>query len=318
MGSKAELLDAAAPLLRAAGCEPVVHAVLPLAEARRAHEMMEASAALRQDRARRWRDASRPFAPAPLAAGGHRQTLLGFWRRRRLRWDAPAEDLVVDAGDDVRLLAARDLAAGTARARPALVLVHGLGGCDAAGYALATGRLAWRRGWHVARMNMRGAGDAEALCAAPLQRRARRRPRWPSWPRWPRARRTLAVVGFSLGANLALLALGRGGDAPPARRWSRVAAVSPPLDLAACADALDRPANRLYQRTSCATSAPPTGGASGGGPTCTRRAASAASARIREYDDAITAPYGGYRGRRRVLRALQRGPAARRASTGPR
>jgi len=42
MGSKADLLDAAA-LLFAGRLRSVVHAVLPLAEARRAHEMMEAS-----------------------------------------------------------------------------------------------------------------------------------------------------------------------------------------------------------------------------------------------------------------------------------
>jgi NADPH:quinone reductase-like Zn-dependent oxidoreductase len=42
MGSKAELLDAAL-LFFAGRLRPVVHAVLPLAEARRAHEMLEAS-----------------------------------------------------------------------------------------------------------------------------------------------------------------------------------------------------------------------------------------------------------------------------------
>jgi NADPH2:quinone reductase len=42
MGSKADLLDAAA-LYFAGRVRPVVHEVLPLAEARRAHEMMEAS-----------------------------------------------------------------------------------------------------------------------------------------------------------------------------------------------------------------------------------------------------------------------------------
>jgi NADPH:quinone reductase-like Zn-dependent oxidoreductase len=42
MGSKAELLEAA-PLLFAGRLRPVIHAVLPLLEARRAHEMMEAS-----------------------------------------------------------------------------------------------------------------------------------------------------------------------------------------------------------------------------------------------------------------------------------
>ena len=42
MGSKAELLEAAA-LYFAHKLRPVVHAVLPLAEARQAHEMMERS-----------------------------------------------------------------------------------------------------------------------------------------------------------------------------------------------------------------------------------------------------------------------------------
>ena len=42
MGSKAELLEAA-PLFFAGRLRPVVHAVLPLAEAARAHEMLEAS-----------------------------------------------------------------------------------------------------------------------------------------------------------------------------------------------------------------------------------------------------------------------------------
>jgi len=46
-----------------------------------------------------------PFAPVRWTAGGHRQTLLGYWVRRHLRWQAPAEDLVVEAGEDVRLLA---------------------------------------------------------------------------------------------------------------------------------------------------------------------------------------------------------------------
>jgi NADPH:quinone reductase-like Zn-dependent oxidoreductase len=42
MGSKADLLDAAA-LFFAGRLRPVIHEVLPLPEARRAHEMMEAS-----------------------------------------------------------------------------------------------------------------------------------------------------------------------------------------------------------------------------------------------------------------------------------
>jgi uncharacterized protein len=233
-----------------------------------------------------------PFVPAPATAGGHRQTLLGFWFRRHLRWEAPAEDLVVEAGEDVRLLARVTWHDGRRDAHPALVIVHGLGGCDAAGYAVATGRLALARGWHVVRMNMRGAGDAEALCPrlynagldgdllAVLGALA---------PHTP----ALAVVGFSLGANLALLALARGGDRLPPGLVG-VAAVSPPLDLAACADALERPPNRLYQAYFMRSLKAAYGRLQRRRPDLYEPGRERGLRTIREYDEAITAPYGGY------------------------
>ena len=45
------------------------------------------------------------------------------------------------------------------------VIVHGLGGSDTSAYVLSTGPPPTRRGFHVLRANMRGAGDGEALCA---------------------------------------------------------------------------------------------------------------------------------------------------------
>jgi len=69
--------------------------------------------------------------------------------------------------------------------------------------------------------------------AAALQAVAREAPR-------------VAVIGFSLGAGLVLLALGRRGALLPAGLVGAVA-ISPPLDLAACAAALERPVNRAYQ-----------------------------------------------------------------------
>jgi predicted alpha/beta-fold hydrolase len=170
--------------------------------------------------------------------------LLGYWSRRRLRWTRASEDLVVDAGGDARLLV-RASWQPAAAARPTLVLVHGLGGCDQASYGIATGDLAWQAGWNVARMNMRGAGDGQAVCARlynagldtdvveVMDALARRTPH-------------LALAGFSLGGNLVLLALGRSAASLPDGVFA-AAAVSPPLDLAACADALGRGGNRLYQ-----------------------------------------------------------------------
>jgi predicted alpha/beta-fold hydrolase len=233
-----------------------------------------------------------PFATARVAAGGHRQTLLGNWFRRRLRWEARAEDLVVEAGDDVRLLARVTWQEGRRESRPALVIVHGLGGCDAAGYAVATGRLALAQGWHVARMNMRGAGDAESLCPR-LYNAGLDGDLLAVLAALGRHTATLAVVGFSLGANLALLALARGGDRLPAG-LAGVAAVSPPLDLAACADAIGRPSNRLYQSYFVRDLQAAYRRRQRLRPDLYEAGRERGLRTIREYDEAITAPYGGY------------------------
>ncbi len=185
------------------------------------------------------------FRPHSWLAGGHRQTLLGYWHRRLLRWPLATEDLVVEAGDDVRILARVSWQPGPREERPALVLLHGLGGSDQSPYLLSTGAFAYSRGWHVVRMNMRGAGDGEALCArlynagldsdllAVVEALARDVPR-------------IAIAGFSLGANVTLLLLGRLRDRLPAALRA-AGGVSPPLDLAACAAALERWDNRPYQ-----------------------------------------------------------------------
>jgi predicted alpha/beta-fold hydrolase len=233
------------------------------------------------------------FRPHALAVGGHRQTLLGYWHRRNLSWDLPAEDVVVEAGEDVRLLLRATWHEGPRESRPALVLLHGLGGWDTSGYMIALGQLAWSRGWHAVRMNMRGAGDSEALCPrlynagldcdllAAVRAVALETPR-------------VAVAGFSLGANVALLAAGRNAGRLP-EALVGVAGVSPPLDLAACAGALERRDNRLYQgyfmralgkayvrRGRLRPDLFPAGRERG-------------LRTVRQYDEAITAPHGGYR-----------------------
>jgi uncharacterized protein len=232
------------------------------------------------------------FRPALLARGGHVQTLLGFWHRRQLRWTLHVEDMIVEAGDGIRLLLRASWQPGPRESRPALLTIHGLGGWDEASYGLATGAYAYGLGWHVLRMNMRGAGDSARICprlynagldtdlVAALQAVTLVAPR-------------VAVVGFSLGANLALLALGRSAGRIPAGLMG-VVAVSPPLDLAACVAALERPTNRFYQsyflrnlrlsyryrQRLC--------------PEMYEAGRELRPRSIREWDEAITAPYGGY------------------------
>jgi hypothetical protein len=233
------------------------------------------------------------FRPPFFLRGGHVQTLAGYWSRRRLRWTLPAEDVVVDAGSGVRLLLRASWQEGREE-RPTLVLVHGLGGSDGSSYSISTGSIAWGRGWNVVRMNMRGAGDGEALCPrlyhagvdtdllAVLEAVASRTPR-------------LAPVGFSLGANLTLLTLGRQAARLPPGLFA-AAAVSPPLDLAACADALARPGNAFYERHYVHDLQRVYRRRQALLPELYERGRERGRRTIRAYDDAITAHYGGFRG----------------------
>jgi predicted alpha/beta-fold hydrolase len=233
-----------------------------------------------------------PFNPHPWSRGGHRQTLLGYFARRNLVWTAPAEDMVVEAGPDVRLLLRASWQADR-RAQPTLVLVHGLGGSDRAGYAIATGLHAHRMGWNVVRMNMRGAGDSESICPrlynagldadllAVLAAVAGLTPR-------------IAVVGFSLGANLALLTAARNPAALP-QSLLGVVGVSPPLDLAACADALGHRRNWFYEDWFMRELRAAYRRRQRLLPHVYESGREAATRSVRDYDEAITAVYGGYR-----------------------
>jgi predicted alpha/beta-fold hydrolase len=235
---------------------------------------------------------SRAFAPAWWTRGGHRQTVLGFWYRRNLRWTLPTEDLIADVGDGVKLLLRASWQPGDRAAAPAVVLVHGLGGWDLATYGLATGAHAYAMGWHVVRMNMRGAGDSARVYAglynagldldliAALGAVAAHTPR-------------VAVIGFSLGANLALLAAGRSRALlPPA--VERVVAVSPPLDLAACVVRLDAPTNRPYQSYFMRNLREAYRYRQQLRPDLYEPGHERRPRTLREWDEMITAPHGGY------------------------
>jgi hypothetical protein len=192
----------------------------------------------------------------------------------------------------VRLLLRATWQPGRHEDHPALVLVHGLGGSDDSSYTVAAGRYAYARGWHVLRMNMRGCGGGEALCPllynagldsdllAVVDEIARRVQR-------------VAVVGFSLGANLALLMMGRRHGALP-QGLSAAVGVSPPVDLAACADAIEAPRNALYQKRFMRLLSDGYRSRRRARPDLFPAGREAGLRSVREFDERITAPFGGY------------------------
>jgi hypothetical protein len=213
---------------------------------------------------------------------------------------------VVEAGHGVRLLLRASWQAGAREDRPALLVLHGLGGSDASPYVVSTGRLAHRRGWHVVRMNMRGSGDGEALCPLPynagldtdllaaLSALASLAPR-------------IGVVAFSLGANLALLMLGRRREhLPPA--LGGVAAICPPLDLSACADALEARGNGLYQHYFMQMLTESYRRRHRARPDLFAEGRERGLRTVREYDDRITAPFGGYESAAQYYERSSAGP----------
>lgn len=107
--------------------------------------------------------------------------------------------------------------------------------------------MAWnvlQAGYAVHRVNIRGCGGTEGWCQtlyhAGLTSDLR------AYLTSLRGRGPVTVVGYSLGGNVALKLAGELGESAPDLLHS-VAAVSTPLDLAACVVALGKRSNFLYQ-----------------------------------------------------------------------
>ncbi len=187
------------------------------------------------------------FDPHPLLRNPHLMTIASsFWQRRYPRLSCASERLFeVEPG--TRLLAHCHWQAEPRR-NPTLVLVHGLEGSSDSGYLLGTADKAYKQGFNVLRMNQRNCGGTEHLTPSlynsglsgdyrAVVEELIERDRLPE----------IFAAGFSMGGNLLLKMAGELGDAAPAELRG-VAAISPALDLAGCARALGRPQNWIYER----------------------------------------------------------------------
>ena len=189
----------------------------------------------------------RPFEPMRGIANGHLQTILGnFYPRLAFSAPAEAEEVLVDASDGSRVLCHSNWQPEAVRpGRLTVVLVHGLEGSSDSGYMRGVAARAWDAGWNVVRMNMRNCGETEGLTPtlyhsglsgdvrAVIEHFVRR---------WGLER--VALVGYSMGGNLALKLAGEWVEQEPI---VAVATVCPAIDLAAGSDALHEPKNRLYE-----------------------------------------------------------------------
>jgi len=190
-----------------------------------------------------------PFRPRPPWWGGDLQTMrntlalaLGL-----LPAAPPGTRLELAPGDGSgdRLIAVLNEGREGAR-RPLAVLLHGLTGCDASGYMVASARHLTGLGHPVLRLNLRGAGPSAATC----------RQRYHAGRGADIAgalaaldpvllRDGVVLAGYSLGANILLNFLASDAAGLPVRA---AASVSAPIDLAGSSRRIRAWRNRLYER----------------------------------------------------------------------
>lgn len=213
----------------------------------------------------------------------------------RTRWESPDGDFV-----DVDWL--QDSATAQPGQQALLVLFHGLEGSSSSHYALSFADQARSLGWAYAVPMFRGCSGEPNRMA-----RAYHSGDWHEidWllqrlHAWKRAhlgeRAPLYVAGISLGGNAVLRwaqQLGAG-----ARDYvAALAAISAPLDLAACGHALHRGFNRMsYERMFLASMKRKARIKAGQYPGLFNQQRVARARSLFEFDDAFTAPLHGFAG----------------------
>jgi uncharacterized protein len=185
------------------------------------------------------------FVPRRLLRGGHVQTLASFFLPRHIAVP-PFEDRLIEVEPGVRVLCRCHWQPDRPNALT-IIIVHGLEGSSESGYMLGIAAKGVAAGMNVVRMNQRNCGGTDALSptlyhsgrshdvAAVAQNLIDQ----------DRISR-LALAGFSMGGNLVLKLAGEWSSQGPLQ-FRAVAAVCPSANLAASADALHLPANRLYE-----------------------------------------------------------------------
>ncbi|HKQ04011.1 MAG TPA: alpha/beta fold hydrolase [Blastocatellia bacterium] len=187
-----------------------------------------------------------PFVPHPRLKNGHAQTLAGALIRRRFkRVIENCEERLFDIAPGGQVLGHCSWQADRT-IRPTLVLAHGMEGSTESRYMLGTAEKALEAGFNVIRMNVRNCGGTEHL--TPTLYHAGLTEDLKQIISELSERDGLSEIylaGFSLGGNMVLKLAGEYATTAPAALRG-VIAVSPSIDLAACADAIEMRSNLIY------------------------------------------------------------------------
>lgn len=180
----------------------------------------------------------------PLFRNCHVQTIAArYWPARIDLRKYPVESRVFETEPGVRVLTHCHFHSRL-ETRDTVLIIHGLEGASDSPYVLRMGKRALEEGYDVVRLNVRNCGGTEHLSSTlyhsgltkDLESVATQL-----------ASRPLYIIGFSMGGNMSLKLAGEWGDQCPAHVRA-ICAVSPPIDLGACAHKITEPRNRVYER----------------------------------------------------------------------
>jgi len=234
------------------------------------------------------------YSPRPGWEGGHWMTLYAWGKPRRFPRLPPARVRYFDVASDTRVTAHCHWQIRPWE-HPTLILLHGLESSSDAHYVRGIAEKGFAVGFNAVRLNQRNCGGTEHLSKGLYHSGLTDDPRAVIRELQDVDRlSSFAVVGYSLGGNLALKLAGElGQDAGSIRA---VCAVSPTMDLAECVEALERPTNQIYQRHFVRNLKKRMKRKARAFPGRFSLAPLASIASIREFDDAYTAPYHGFAG----------------------
>lgn len=194
------------------------------------------------------------FVPRRFLRNGHIQTIAGnFLPRKHPALPAPETRIIEVEAATTKMPASHVLChchlqpAEVRDERATVILVHGLEGSSHSQYVVGNAARAWATGLNVVRMNMRNCGGTEDLSPTLYHSGFSSDVRivMDSFAREDGCR-SFTLIGYSMGGNLVLKLAGELATHAPAYLKAAIG-VSPAMDLAASADALHEPWNRVYE-----------------------------------------------------------------------
>src|SRR5262252_6460389 len=187
-----------------------------------------------------------PFRARRWLGGGHVQTVASFVMPRSIDLP-PAEERLVEVAPGINVRCWCRWQQENPTEALTLIVVHGLEGSTESQYMTGVARDGLAAGLNVVLMNQRNCGGMDH-CAPTLYNSSL------SGDVAAVARNFVAndhvlrfaLIGFSVGGVFVNKNAGEWGSGAP-KEFKAVAAVCPAMDLAASADALHEPANRIYE-----------------------------------------------------------------------